>query len=328
MSRYFSSEWLRVSRFKLTWVILVLWFGILLIQVNGKINELENLRIEVETGLSVADNSPLTPEQIQGNIIVIERLTEELSYPAIIGTVVRLSTGPGWFFVILYSAVMGGEDFTCQTLRGIFVRGVGRAEYILVRTLLLWCTIGIALCLIIIMTALSGPSVHHQVSALPISSNGVGDIFTGVMRAWLTFLPFIATTIFWTVLGRHAGPAMGVGIGLHTLERLNTLALPVFAISFAALSENGVQVPPFLRFLENLVRLLSVSIGYNAEVFLHWGAPLRIDPSFVASIIGVNSKVLLPSGPWRSVAFLAGYTAIFLGWAILLLRRRDVIYGS
>jgi hypothetical protein len=121
---------------------------------------------------------------------------------------------------------------------------------------------------------------------------------------------------------------LGVGIGLHTLERLNTMALPLLLIPFATLSSSGADVPPLLRIFEILARLVSISLGYNAEIFLHWGHPLRVDPAYAASVIGINGKILLPIGPWRSAAYLAGYTAIFLGWTILLLRRRDVTYGA
>ena len=76
------------------------------------------------------------------------------------------------------------------------------------------------------------------------------------------------------------------------------------------------------------VNLYHGSLGYNADVFLNWGAPFARDAINVYKTIGLSSETLLVENPWRAVAFLLGYTALFLGWTIWILRRRDVAYGS
>jgi len=47
MRRFVSAEWLRMRRLCLTWILLALLLGILALQVNGKLSELEELKAEV-----------------------------------------------------------------------------------------------------------------------------------------------------------------------------------------------------------------------------------------------------------------------------------------
>jgi ABC-type transport system involved in multi-copper enzyme maturation permease subunit len=325
MRRMIFVEWLKMRRYWLTWALLALLIGILALQVNGKLNSLEELQTEVATGLSAADGEPLTPFQIEGNSLLIDITRNELRYPAFIGTVARLSTAAGWFIIIVIVAVMGGEDFGRQTLRGILSRGVGRSEYLIARTLAMWIAVGMIVLLIAILSAAGGLLVHKRVSGDPISWAGMGEAFLWVLRAWLTYLPFIVVILFWAVLGRNAGPAMGVGIGIHTLELLYGLALPFVGMVIANAEATGGQVPLIYRWQVNLYH---VTLGFNADIFLNWGSPHTRDAIYLAKTIGLNSETFLTENPWRAAVVLLVYTALFLGWTIWILRRRDVTYGS
>jgi hypothetical protein len=46
------------------------------------------------------------------------------------------------------------------------------------------------------------------------------------------------------------------------------------------------------------------------------------------SAVELGAHTLLPTVPWRAVAFLAGYTVLFLGSAIWILHRRDLTYET
>ena len=78
------------------------------------------------------------------------------------------------------------------------------------------------------------------------------------------------------------------------------------------------------------VRLYSVMLGYSADVFMNWGSP------FIKAVLAVTTPSslefdggsLLPTTPWRAVAFLAGYTVLFLGGTMWIHHRRDVTYGK
>jgi ABC-type transport system involved in multi-copper enzyme maturation permease subunit len=325
MLRFVFAEWLRMRRLRLTWILLALLLGILALQVNGMLSELEGLKTEVEMGISLSDDSPLSPNQLEGNRFLIDLRQKDLRYPTFIGTVARLSTGFGWFFVILFTVVFGGEDFNRRTLPVILARGVRRRDYLIARILALWLAMGMVVLIIMALAAICGPYVHIQVTDDPISLEGLGDALLWVLRSWITCLPFLVAVLFWAVLARNMGPALGVGISLHALEYLNGLAIPFVAVIFANVDPSVGGVPLFYRLQ---IKLFSISLGYNADVFLHWGAPFMRDPIFVAMTLGLRDASLLPTTPTNALALLSGYTVLFFGLTLWILLRRDVTYGS
>jgi ABC-type transport system involved in multi-copper enzyme maturation permease subunit len=328
MAKLLSAEFLRIRRYWLTWAIFTLLLIILILQVNGKINELDRLATVIETGLSSFDGKELSPLQIEGDRLLVEYIYKDLRYPANIGTIARLATGPGWFLIILFTAVVGGEDFTRKTLRSIFSRGLGRGKYLLIRCLALWLAAGFAILVITLIATASGPYVHFQVTTDPISLEGLGDSLLIVLRSWLTYLPFIVVTLFWVVVARNAGPAMGLGIILHTFERLLGFGIPMMMLPFSILNPNTTEMPPLFHILKFLLKLLSVTVGYNTDFLVNWGPSNYLDPAFLADITGLEGEALLPTSPWRAVGLLAGYIILFFVWAMRILRRRDVTYES
>ncbi len=325
MRSFISAEWLRMRRYWLTWVLLALLLVVLALQINGKLGELETLKTEVETGLSVDNGSPLSSPQIEGNRFLIQILTADLKYPAFIGTVARISTETGWFFVILFTVVFGGEDFSRRTIPLILTRGISRRNYLLGRILTLWLAMGAALVMIVVLAAACGPFIHRQVTDDSISLAGLGHALLWVLRSWVTYLPFIVIILFWVVMARNMGPALGVGIGTHTLEVLYGLALPFFATIFANVETRGGAVPWFYRIQ---IEVFSLTLGYNSDVFLNWGAPFARDAIFITGTLGLGGETLLPITPWRGLIFMLGYTVVFLVWAMWIFHRRDVRCGG
>jgi ABC-type transport system involved in multi-copper enzyme maturation permease subunit len=314
MLRLVSAEWFRISRFWLSWVLLGALVIAVPLQVNARIGRLQ----ELDANLAQ-----------QSDRYEATWLRQSLRYPASIGYAVRLCADFGWFFLILLTAVVGAEDFSRRTLRSIIARGIGRARYLVARCLALWLTAGVGLLTVTLLAAAAGPYVHAQVTDDPISLTGLASasgaaLFVAV-RAWLACLPFIVATLFWAVLGRRAGPALGVGIGLHAFEFLNGFVLPIVALATA--HSGGQEVPLIWRWQ---LRVFSITLGYNADVLLNWGSPFQrtsiIEALGAASTVELGAHTLLPTAPWRAVAFLAGYTVPFLGWAIWILHRRDLTY--
>ena len=327
MGRLLSAEWFRLGRHWLTWVLLALWIVILGLQVNGKLNRLEELEAELAEPPPTGESAPFERMTLEGNRLEAGMLRNDLRYPAFIGHVARLATGFGWFILIVFTAVMGGEDFTRRTLRGILTRGVGRGRYLMARCLAVWLAAGVAVLAVALLAAAGGPFVHAQVTDEPIAMEGLGDALLVAGRAWLACLPFIIATLFWTVLARQAGPAMGVGIGLYFFEFLNGFVLPIVALALAG--AGGGEVPLIWRLQ---LRVLGATVGYNADVFLNWGSPFQrvsiMEALGSASTMELGGETLLPTTPWRAMAFLAGYAVLFFGLALWILRRRDVTYGT
>lgn len=319
MHRLVAAEWLRMGRHWLSWTLLALLIVILVFQVNGKLDQLARLEREMETGLA-RDDTPLTPAQIEGNRYEIALLQRDLAYPAFIGTTARLATGFGWFFLILFAAVAVGEDFSRRTLRALLARGMGRAQYVLARTLTLWLATGVATATITLLAALGGLYTHTQATDDSLSIDGLGEALLYPLRAWFTCLPFVAIVVFWVVVARQAGPALGVGLSIHFLEHFMSFMLPFFIIS-----QTGVEMPWFFR-VEG--KILAVTPGYNANVFLYWGPPVSILPQLMDALRAAGATFAIPTDPWRAVAFLVGYTLVSLGLAMWILHRRDITYTS
>jgi ABC-type transport system involved in multi-copper enzyme maturation permease subunit len=310
-----------MGRYWFSWAVLALLIVILALQVNGKLDELA----ELEASLSASSDEPLTPFgqfEMEGDRWQAAWLRQNLCYPAFTGYVARLSTGFGWFAVILFTAVMTGEDFYRRTLRSILVRGVGRTQLLLTRCIVLWLATGVGVAVIVVLAAVAGPYVHAQVTDDPVSLEGLGDALLSALRAWLTCLPFVVTTLFLAVLARHAGPALGMGLGLHFIEIFVGAFLPAVEAIYAA---TGADVPLVFRWLGSI---LGVMLGYNADVVLHWGPPSGIAQGLVKALGDAGEQALVPTAPWRAVAFLAAYTLLSLGLAVWVFRRRDLTYGS
>ena len=81
MTEHLSAEWLRIRRYWFTWALFALLLFILTLQVNGKINELDKLAREIETGLADYDSRPLTDLQIEGNRLLMSRIEDDFQYP-------------------------------------------------------------------------------------------------------------------------------------------------------------------------------------------------------------------------------------------------------
>ena len=324
MRELLSAEWLRLRRYWLPRTLLILLVVIVGLQLNGRRNELDTLRTEVETGLSELSGEPLRPEQIDGARIRIRVLEDLLRYPAVIGTAVELSTGAGWYFLILLTAVMGGEDFSRRTLSPILARGVGRGRYLLARIIAFWTAMGAALLLVMLLAAITGPWFDAQVGT-PQGTTSTPALELAArtalvsLRTWIASLPYIVVTIFWVVLARQPGPAMGVGIGLRTFELMGKLMVPLF--SLLATGEGALLI------FEVILRAFTATVGYNAEILMTWGRGVTMIEG-TEIIADLNSGFILPNDPLWAMAILAVYLIVFASLSVWILRRRDVEYET
>ena len=323
LPRLVSADLIRVRRYWLTWTALALMIFALILQINGKLADLSEMEAKVEAGVQTNDGEPPTPFdylELESNRLQLSRLHSDLHYPTFLGYVSRLSTGIGWFLIMLMTAVMVGEDFSRQTLRGVLARGVSRSEFLFARCLALWIAAGAATATIAVLAAAVGPFIHRQLTSDPISLSGLGAALLTVLRTWLTYLPFIVAIAFWAVLGQNAGPALGVGLGLRFIEIFGSAMVPVLGATFIA---GGAEVPALIRWAGNL---LSAMLGYNTDVVLHWGPPAAIVNGITEAMVGTGDEIFVPTDPWRAMAFTVAYTVVFGTLAIRILGRRDVTY--
>ena len=249
-----------------------------------------------------------------------DSLRENLRFPNVIGYGARLATDFGWFFLIAVTAIVGGEDLKRGTLRALLSRGVGRARYVGACFLSLWLAAGVAVVAVTVLSAILGPGLHARVTDDPVSLDGLGQALLSAVRVWAASAPFIVATLFWSILARRPGPALGVSIALQFIGFGMGSMLPFVAVA----SSLAPRVPVAIV---ALIRLYSVTIGYSADIFLHWGIRMVKPTGAIGAIVMVDSS-MLPVSPWRAVAFLLVYTALFLAWTAWILRRRDVTHET
>jgi ABC-type transport system involved in multi-copper enzyme maturation permease subunit len=323
MGRLFSAEWLRIRSYWLPWALLAVVIAVVVAQVGARVNRLRQLEATWAEPPVAGELTPGERLALEADRLELGVLRDDLRYPALIGAAARRATDGGWFLLIVLAAVMGGEDFSRRTLPSMLTRGVGRGRYLAARCLALWMVAGLAVLVVALLAAIAGPVVHALVTDGPLTVEGLGEALLVVVRVWLACLPFVTATLFWAVLGRQTGPALGVGIALHGWGYLNGFVIPILAL--AAAGAGSGALPSVWRWQ---VRLFSVTLSYNADVFVNWGSPFQrgsiIRAMGSASTIPLGADTLLPTTPWRAAAFLAGYAALFLGLAVWILRRRDV----
>lgn len=322
MVRLLAVEGFRIGRHRLSQLLVLALVIIVALQLNAKLDRLTAL--EAQLGSEPAGTGQPSPAEarLAQDRLEYDLLRVKLRFPAVVGYGAQLSAVYGWFLLIVLAAVLGSEDLSRRTLRPILARGVGRTTYLAALCLALWLAAGLAIVVVSLWSSIHGLIIHARVTADPIAWAGLGDASLVVLRSWLACLPLIVATVWVAVLARGPGPAVGLSVSLHAFEYLSGTALPLLALAEAS----GGSIPAVFSWP---IRLLSVMIGYSAEVLLHWGSP------FLRSVLAASTPPplledtrLLPTDPWRAVALLTGYTLVCFGLASRTLRRRDLTGGG
>jgi len=318
--RLIAAQWIRIRRHWLGRMLLILLLAVLAVQLDGRVDRLAFLNERIQAAEENRLDDAMVAMFIESYRVEAEALQENLSFPSVIGYGVRLATDFGWFFLVALVAVVGGEDCKRGTLRPLLARGAGRGRYLAAGFLSLWLASAVGVAAVTLLSAALGPGLHAQVSDAPLALAGLGEALLGAFRVWLAGAAFIAATLFWAVLARRPGPALGVSIVLQFIGFGLGTMLPFVALTGSLMS----RLPAALT---ALIRLHSITISYGADIFLHWGIPIVKPAGAVGAIVMADSS-MLPVSPWRALAFLLGYTALFLAWTAWILHRRDVTHQT
>jgi ABC-type transport system involved in multi-copper enzyme maturation permease subunit len=316
MRRLVSASWLRIRRRLLGRALLVLMLVVLAVQLEGRVDRLELLEAKLEEAETTVAEETLGQLAIASYRVEADSLRDNLSFPNVIGYGARLATDFGWFLLIALTAIVAGEDSKQGTLRAILSRGVGRARYVAACFLSLWLAAGVAVIAVTLLSAILGPGLHARANGAPVCLDGLGLALLSVVRVWFASAPFIAATLFWAILARSPGPALGVSVTLQFIGFVMGSMLPFVAVT-------GSLVARLPGAIVALIRLYSLTIGYSADIFMHWGIPIVKPTGAMGAIVMADSSMLSIS-PWRAIAFILGYTVLFVAWTSRILRRRDV----
>jgi hypothetical protein len=318
MHRLVAAGWIRIRRHPLGRLLLLLLLVILVLQLDGQVDRLFEVEAELE-GIDAAGGPQTQIDEwaTAGLRLEADTLRESLRFPAVIGYGARLATDFGWFFLIVLTAVWGGEDFARGTICPRLARGVGRARYLMANAISLWLAAGVAVLAVALLGAALGPGIHARIGEPPATLAGLPEALALAGRVWLASLTFVIATLFWAVLAGRAAPAVGVGLPIRFLEFGCGYMLPILV---AAARLGGGELPGIYS---GVIRLFSVTVGFGAETFVHWGAPI-VKPAGAVGMTELVDTALLPTSAWRGAVLLVCYSALFLGWAVWILRRRDL----
>jgi ABC-2 type transport system permease protein len=203
---------------------------------------------------------------------------------------------------ILLGAVIAGGDWGRGTIRTAITMGPGRARTFAGQALaiLIACAVSVVLCFVLAAAA----CVAIRWYAGPTAPGAVGN---GNFPAWITM-------------------AEGLGAGLLTGLAYGALGIALGTICRGA--AGGVAAALVWYFLvDQELYGLSIDAGgvfqhvYNA---FPEASVVTLTSMFGSPGGGASSATYQPVGHPAAVAILLGYTAVFLGLALILVLRRDV----
>jgi ABC-2 type transport system permease protein len=295
MLNLIRAEWFKLSRRPMTWVLLCVFLGMLVLNLGT-----EFMAVALHDG------------SLNGGATRIIVLSEEqiaqfrmmLTFPGILGAVFGSVNSVGGICAIVLAAGALGSEYNWGTLRTQLARQPRRGRYLVAKiiALLLVLLAGILIGLLVgSLLGLFFGSVLGRPGAL--SGRDLALLPLGILRALFVMLPYVLWTMACCALGRSvlAGAAGGflfliLDLSLGTLSFLSDLGGPLALIVNLALQQN----------INTLIVLNNQSFG--------------LDPAVIMRTLDLSK---LPS-PLQATLVVGLYSALFFFYAYRLLTRRDV----
>lgn len=295
--RQVRSEWLKLTRRPMTWILLVVFLVqmIFFLSLNVLVVGLSDgvfgdVRIEV-----------MSAEQI-------EQFRLRIRFPGLFGEVLGLVNGTGGFLAVILAAGAIGSEYSWGTLRLQLARQPHRGRYLTAKVVALLGTIlvGIFIALVVgCVVGLGGSRILGNTGTIGILDLAFLPVAT--LCALFVLTPYILFTIAIGILGRSLIASLAGGILFITIDASTGIS------AFLANLET-----PLIRFAMNLL----VQQNVNALVFFY-----RQGFGLAPSIGTHVDPALLPS-PLQALITIAIYSGIFLSYAYLFFRKRDIVGAS
>lgn len=291
----FAAEWLKLSRRPLSWVLLTVFLGTLLLYLGlwalvvalhqGSFSE-GRIRLEA-----------LRPEQLA-------ELQLQLSFPGIFGAVLGQINSIGGILAIILAGGALGSEYNWGTLRTTLSRAPNRGAFLLAKLIAVMLVIAVGALSALAMGALFA-LVASSWLGLPrqLSGHDLLLLPLGLLRALFVILPYVLLTFACASFGRSV--LAGVGGGLIFL------ALDVSAGSLGSL---GV-VSDLVLVLVNLLLQPNINtmVVLNSQLY-------GLDQSVLASSLNLE---LLPS-PLQATLVIGTYCGLFYAAAWRSLAQHDI----
>ncbi len=291
MLNLIRAEWLKLTKRPLSWVLLAIFLGLLVLQllvqfVIAYLSELMSL------GSSAA---PLGPQ--------LEGWRRRTVFPGLFGSIFSHINSLGGIFAVILAAGAMGSEYSWGTLRTQIARHPGRRRYLIAKLITLLALLVAAMVLALLLGSAIGAGLGAIVGIA--GAPGAADLALlplAILRALYVLLPYVLLTLCFTVVGRSL--LVGVAGGLLYL---------VFEAGFGTLATLRM-----LGGIWELVYSLTIQQNINTLVMLNDQA-FGLHPELLAPM----DVSKLPS-PLQAILVVALYCASFLATALYLLRRRDI----
>lgn len=291
MINLIRAEWLKLTRRPMTWVLLVIFLGLLVLQSLSQF-------FFVLMGPGVLPASQYTEFQ------------RRAVFPGAIGAVFGHINGLGGIFAVILAAGAMGNEYAWGTLRTHLARYPSRRDFLLAKILALLLLLLAAMLITLVfgvLVSLGLGMLGQQAGVLPHGAGmpGLSSLLPlplALLRALFVLLPYVLLTVAFSVVGRSL--IVGLAGGLLYL---------VFEAGFGALTTLSI-LGGFWRTIYNLFigqNINTLILLNNHDFGLHPEALSPIDLSGIPS-------------PLQATLVVSCYCAVFLATALHFLRTRDI----
>jgi ABC-type transport system involved in multi-copper enzyme maturation permease subunit len=286
MINLIRAEWLKLSRRPLSWILLILFLVLLVAQILTQFAL--TLGMPVRSGIVSAQ---------------FEEWRRGVLFPGIFATALSHVNGLGGIFAVIFAAGAIGSEYSWGTLRTQLARDPARDRYLLAKLTTIMLMLATATLLATLLAALLSAVLSPILgSAISITPGDLMNLIVATLRALYVLLPYVLLTAYATLLTRSV--LGGVAIGLSYI-----------------IVETGFGALALLRVLGGVWALVyNLTIGQNINTLTLMNRhAFGLRPETTAPL----DLSQLPS-PLQATIVVAVYSALFLAFALILFRRRDI----
>lgn len=286
MINLIRAEWLKLSHRPLSWILLILFLVLLVAQILTQFAL--TLGMPVRSGIVSAQ---------------FEEWRRGVIFPGIFATALSHVNGLGGIFAVIFAAGAIGSEYSWGTLRTQLARDPARDRYLLAKLTTIMLMLATATLLATLLAALLSAVLSPILgSAISITPGDLMNLIVATLRALYVLLPYVLLTAYATLLTRSV--LGGVAIGLSYI-----------------IVETGFGALALLRVLGGVWALVyNLTIGQNINTLTLMNRhAFGLRPETTAPL----DLSQLPS-PLQATIVVAVYSALFLAFALILFRRRDI----
>jgi len=224
-------------------------------------------------------------------------------FPGIFATALSHVNGLGGIFAVIFAAGAIGSEYSWGTLRTQLARDPARDRYLLAKLTTIMLMLATATLLATLLAALLSAVLSPILgSAISITPGDLMNLIVATLRALYVLLPYVLLTAYATLLTRSV--LGGVAIGLSYI-----------------IVETGFGALALLRVLGGVWALVyNLTIGQNINTLTLMNRhAFGLRPETTAPL----DLSQLPS-PLQATIVVAVYSVLFLAFALILFRRRDI----